>query len=134
MILGCGIPEGLHCGNLVLDLDVAVGHLIVGNLADGVSPGRHPGIILYRTLVILHGVEQGPGVEIILPVIAGGNIGPVIVFLGLCSIAGHEIGLGYDSGEMRPPFFRNPRIEGLAVLHNIFVILVHKPAFKYIER
>ena len=127
-LLECG--QGLH---LILGLDVGVTHLVVGNLAQGVSAHCHKGVIVNGSLVVSKGILEGSGVEVVGPVHCGVGDGVgIVVLLSLAGVAQDKIGLGKDSGKMSLALLRTLRIDGLAVVHHVPVVLLHEAALQHI--
>ena len=86
--------EVLHGLDLVLHLEVGIGHLVGSDLTERVGQERHPGEILHGTGVVLEGIEDGTRIEIVRTGLGFVREKVLVeILLGLVDIALHEVGL-----------------------------------------
>ena len=127
------VLERVQGGHLVAGLDVAVGQLVVRDLAEGVCPVPHHRGVVDGTLEIPGGVEDRSGVEKVIAVhVLVALPDPVVELLCLLCVTLCQIGLRNDPRQMAPALIRSVVIEVQAVLKNVGIVLLHESAIGHV--
>ena len=131
MAQGGGVLERGQGSDLVLQLDIAIAHLVVRDLPQGIRALGHLAEVVHGALPVLHGVQDGAGVEIV------GTVADrlllqvlLIVGTGLLLVAENEVRLGHDAGEMGLAVLRDLVENLLAELHHVVVVFLVEAAFE----
>ena len=106
--------------------------MVVGYLPEGVAAVGHAGIVLDGAMVVMHGIEDGTGVEVVLAVhlLAGERL---VVLSGLVVVPEYEAGLGDDPRKPLPALRRSGIVYPLPLAHGEGVVFLIELAVNYIE-
>ena len=130
VVQGRCIPEGMHGGHLVVQLDIAEAHLVGGYLAQGIGPLPHLEEALHGALPVVGEVGDFTGAEVVRAVLDALSDAFLIVLPGLVHIAPHQIALAEDAAQAGTAVFGNLRHHLFPVGNHVVVVLLVEAAFE----
>ena len=132
-ILGRCFLEGRHGRHLVVQLDVAEAHLVVGNLAQGIGLGAHVLEVVHGALPVAGEVGNLAGAEEVAPGLLLPAQAFLVVFLGFVHVSLHQETLAQDAAHAGFAVFGDVVQELFSVFDYVVVILGVEAAFQNVE-